>query len=268
MNIGKISPNLDQDRDLILAFIEKNNLRFINYLDINYDEYTIEIKSQFSASAILHFPASTWMPCMKLLRDSNSNVYVAVSGRKSQFSNMVKYFINQIDQAIETYGDLFNGIYIHNLGNEGFFVPYLPSVVGYVKSKGLKIAFETYDQKFDSNTVRMADLSVVFKDSIEKYLINCGEFGPGPFCQNAEISANELSLIESDIKNGIVKYENLAAMVFKVDENAVEEISESTYDSIVGSVSIILKKVIYYTSVRDPIKSSKNGSMLFKTTTF
>ena len=97
------------------------------------DEYWKDIAELgSSASAILHFPASTWMPCMKLSRDSNSDAYVAVSGRKSQFLNMVKYFINQIDQAIETYGDLFNGIYIHNLGNEGFFVPYLPSVVGYV----------------------------------------------------------------------------------------------------------------------------------------
>ena len=207
--------------------------------EVCLDKYWQDISSMgYQASVVLTFPTDTWIPCMKILREAGSDVYVAINARKSQFSKMVNYFTKQMDELTEKYGKAFNGIYIHNPGADGFFPSFYADVIALSKKRGLNVALETYRVPFDVNTVRMADLVVVFKDTVDKFKSGCGEHGTGPFCQRSMLSTNQLENIDRDIQTGTIAKEKIASMIFGVSLSEARDVIATNQGSIAGSVFV------------------------------
>ena len=207
--------------------------------EVCMDRYWKDIaKLGYQSSVVLTFPTATWIPCMKVLRDAGSDVYVAINARKSQFTNMAKYFTKQITLLEATYGDAINGIYINNPGRQGFFPSFYTDVINHAKGQGLNVALETYRVPFDVNTVRMADLVVVFKDTVDRFKSACGVHGVGPFCQRSTITTHQLAEIDQDIQNGVIPKEKIASMVYGVSLSEASSVISTNHDSIVGSVRI------------------------------
>ena len=233
---GTAGPGTQCSASRIVVPIQK--IPLVSYKSsVCVDEYWQSIAQLgYQASVIVTFPSETWIPCMKILRESGADVYVAINARKSQFSNMFNYFSKQIISIQITYGEAVNGVYIFNPGNGGFSPSFYPDVLRLAKGKGLKFGVETYRVPFDVNTVRMADLVVVFKDVVDKFKSGCGVHGVGPFCQRSVITTSQVMRIEADIKSGIIPKEKIAAMVFGVASSETNSIIEANQNSIVGSV--------------------------------
>ena len=187
------------------------------------DEYWIKISQMGEGTAVLlKYYQPSWRPCMKLLRNSNVDVFTTINGRKSQLSDMTSYYYNEIDSLIADYGSDLNGIYIRNPGNKGFLQMYFDDVYSYATSQNLKVGLEGYKNKYDADTANKVDLIITFKDDLEHFNTKCGSEGTGILCQNTKITSAQIAEIKSRLESGTLSRNKFSAIVMYVLENRME----------------------------------------------
>ena len=109
------------------------------------------------------------------------------------------------------------------------FIP----IFDFVRSKGLKIMLEGYNNVYDIETINRVDSIVIFKDNFEKFSENCVEGrNSGPFCQQSQISNQIISELTSAVQNNLIDASKFITMIFDVDQAEVDNVIVSHYSSV------------------------------------
>ena len=237
--------------------------------DLCQDEYWREIAAQPSTGVILNLQEPTWLPCIKLLHQAGHDVFATVNARKA---NQAEFINTLIDDIVNTYGENINGVVIKNPADqEGFTDDIYQEVFSFARSRNLLVGIQAYKKKFTIDTVKNVDHVVVFRGLKDDFLTDCGAHGVGPFCKQDQLSESIVGDIVNAIGNGSIKSEKFSTMVFDVDINELNDITQAHYGQTVSGGLFISdqanSKLTHRPTFFDLLLNLVNSNSLTRSTT-
>ena len=170
------------------------------------DQYWSQISGTSENCVVLEDSDSGWdQECIKLLSENDVEIFIGMEVSSVSIAQIK----DKIDNAVAAFGlDSLSGFTFSEPNTvNGFVDESFIQIFDFVKSKGLKIMLEGYNNVYDIETVNRVDSIVIFKDNFEKFSTNCvAGRSPGPFCQQSQIS-NEMieDLTSGRVRNFLIK---------------------------------------------------------------
>ena len=175
------------------------------------DLYWQQIAAVPNAAVILEKIESTWKPCMKMLLDSGTDVYIAV-----------KAVVNKVRRKIDFIGTSYNGRFNGLVFVDGSDL----SALDYAKSQGYKVGVEMTSIS-DLSAAEKSDVVVIFKGDSSDYTENCGYYGQGPLCKRTE--SQKIDSLRFAIARGDQPSSKFVSLIFDASIEKMAEISNIHY---------------------------------------
>ena len=164
-----------------------------------------------NAAVILEKIAPSWKPCMKMLLDAGTDVYIAV-----------KAVVNKVRKKIDFVGTSYKGRFNGLVFVEGSDL----AAIDYAKSQGYKVGVEMTSTSDIAAAVK-SDIVIIFKGNSASYTDNCGYYGPGALCQRSESS--ELDDLRFAIAKGDQPASKFVSLIFDANIEKMADISNIHY---------------------------------------
>ena len=195
------------------------------------DPYIIKISQQSNVRVILSFQSADWYPCVRLLHESKTDVFATINAEAENVANFDRYMLRQVDKQLDMFPEGLTGIMITNPGLEGFRISQYDHVFHYIANHGLKVGIDAYGKQWTLDVAKKVDYVILFADNVDAYLNNCGEFGPGPFCNSQSKLMNDIiTAVEIDDLSG----NKFGTMVYGVSSDNFGNVADIQNANVIG----------------------------------
>ena len=251
------------DQNLLAIPIQKTPLITVKSA-ICRDTYWQKIANDSTNLVILKLQEASWNPCINLLIDSGLEVYGTIDLKGGKVHPQVAFATKIIDDQAQSMR--LSGIMLTNPGDDGFEQTFVSEVIDHIRSKGLKVGVDAYQQKLSMDTIHKSDVVILFKDRYNKYHRECiSGREKTPFCRQSKISDTFIDSLRQSLADGLDQ-SKLLTMIFATDSSQMKKtVSRYFNGDFAGRLfltdqtdSSLTHEPIYFDDFVAEVKSSSN----------